>query len=356
MQTVLYTPGLGYYVAGKYKFGTLGDFVTAPEISPLFSMCIAKQCQQVLKALVNGDILEFGAGSGVMASAILTFLATQHSLPQHYFILEPSPDLQALQRATLQAKCPELLIRVQWLSALPQQFTGIMLANEVLDAFPVKTFHWDGQRYRERCVAYDAAAEQFIWQDRDLITPSSLTTALHTLPQQNFADHYLSEISLLIKPWLFSLNDSLQRGIILLIDYGFPRSEYYHSQRNQGTLMCHHQHRAHDDPFIHIGLQDISAHVDFTLIAEVAKAANLVWGGYTNQANFLLNCDILSLYQQFLPGDAFSKVNVQQQLNRLIQPQEMGELCKFAALMRGLDLTLLGFEHHDKSASLDLIR
>jgi len=341
MNKALYAPGLGYYSSSLRKFGAEGDFITAPEISPLFSQCLAKQCQQVLASFDEGMILEFGAGSGIMAADILKALESLNELPKQYLILELSADLQQRQRETLQAQVPHLLDRVQWLKSLPTEpLQGVILANEVLDAMPVQRFRLDEQGVSEYYVSLgDDDNTPFIWQTASSSDESLLTTVEALRPDVG----YVSELNLALPAWIQSLSDILAAGLVLLIDYGFPSSEYYHPQRNQGTLMCHYQHYAHDNPLILVGLQDITAHVNFTAVAEAADAAGLHVSGYTNQANFLLSCGLTELLSGFEPNDSKNYLQQTQAAKKLIMPHEMGELFKVMALSRNLDMPLLGF-------------
>ncbi len=335
MQAALYAPGLGYYVAGKTKFGGDGDFVTGPEISPYFSYCIAKQTQQVLAEIDNGIILEFGAGSGVMAADILDYLQQHNSLPEQYWILEPSPDLQQLQKETITNKVPELLSKVSWLHQLPhKKFSGVVLANEVLDAMPVNRIEYDGEQFQQLMVD-----EHFQYQKAD-ITSDELLQAATALPFENFTEGYQTEINLWLSPWLNSVADALQQGVILLIDYGYPRAEYYHSQRTMGTLLCHYRHHAHNDALANMGIQDITAHVDFTAVAEAADAARLSVLGYCHQAAFLLSCGIQDM--------AVKSRDIQQ----LIMPAAMGEAFKVMALSHDVELDLMGFSMLDQRGKL----
>jgi SAM-dependent MidA family methyltransferase len=324
MQKALYEPGLGYYVAGARKFGAEGDFVTAPEISPAFSQCLARQCQQVLDAA--SSILEFGAGTGVMAADILLALEKQQSLPKHYFILEISPDLQQRQQETLQQKCPHLFERVCWLSALPTEFEGVVLANEVLDAMPVHLFEMHDGEVLEKGVSLNG--HDFAWKLERQIDGRGYWQSPSLPPIEG----YFSEICFAIHPWLEALYKAMKRGAILLIDYGFLEHEYYHPQRDQGTLMCHYRHRAHTDPFVNIGLQDITAHVDFSAVARAAENAGFIVENYTTQAKFLMSLGILN------PLDLPLKEQYQhaQALKKLLLPSEMGELFKVMVLGKGV--------------------
>lgn len=345
MTQVLYTPGLGYYSAGLRKFGTKGDFVTAPEISPLFSHCIAKQCQPFLAAFDQSVILEFGAGSGIMATEILKALERLNCLPHQYLILEVSAELRQRQQTTLQTQIPKLFNRIHWLDRLPSQpLSGVILANEVLDAMPIYRFRLDENVVTEFYVSYQDS--QFVWQYLPT-TNQSLQIAVESLRHQ-LPVGYISEINLALPAWLQSVADSLLAGLILLIDYGFPQREYYHSQRNQGTLMCHYQHYAHDDPLILIGLQDITAHVNFTAVAEAAMAAGLSVAGYTNQANFLLACGLIELLSALDSNNTPAYLQQAQAAKTLILPSEMGELFKVIALTRHWDKPLLGFSHDER--------
>ncbi|PIZ04326.1 MAG: SAM-dependent methyltransferase [Gammaproteobacteria bacterium CG_4_10_14_0_8_um_filter_38_16] len=337
MALALYAPQLGYYRNGLKKFGKGGDFVTAPEISPLFSYCIANQCAQVLEE-TGGDIIEFGAGTGVMAADILLALEKKKQLPDHYYILELSAALQSQQRETIQEKAPSCLDRVVWLSKLPEKdFQGVVLANEVLDAMPVNLFTVN-QGIKSCGVVVDGNGLCFsVFEEEDDLLRHAIEKY-----QIDFAQGYLSEINLFLPAWIKSIATFLSKGVVLLIDYGFPRSEYYHPDRSQGTLMCHYQHYAHTNPLILPGIQDITAHVDFTAVAEAADACGLSVAGYTNQAAFLMNCDLLSLIDQ--NADEITRFNQHQQIKQLTLPGEMGELFKVMALTKKIRCALMGFQ------------
>jgi len=343
MQRALYTPQLGYYSSSLRKFGKSGDFVTAPEISPLFSQCLARQCQPVLSHLEQGIILEFGAGSGVMAAELLKELQQLDSLPSVYWIVELSADLQQQQYETLQQQIPELLNKIQWLDKLPEQpFDGIILANEVLDAMPVERFRVvDGQIQQ---FYLSEANGQLNYQFEPGET--ELLQAVNAL-NVDFPDGYESEINLALSSWIHSLAEILKRGLILLIDYGFPQHEYYHVQRNQGTLMCHYRHQSHPDPLILLGLQDITTHVNFTAVAQAAVDANLEVAGYTSQANFLLATGLLDKLSTCSPNDP-QFFRLSQQAKMLTLPSEMGELFKIMALTANFDMPLLGFVRDER--------
>ena len=349
MQLALYAPHLGYYSAGSQKFGDAkksgGDFVTAPEISALFAQTIARQMQQTLQQ-VDGNILELGAGTGKFAADILLSLASLNSLPDHYFILEISNHLRQVQLETLQSKLPpDLIQRVAWLEALPTSFNGLVVANEVLDAIPVHIAHIQKQAVYERGVAW---CDGFIWQDQ-AITDKDLVAAID---KQQLAADYLTEFCPAASGLIASIAGMLQHGVVLLIDYGFSAREYYHPQRNQGTLMCHYQHYAHTEPLINVGLQDITAHVDFTSIADAGIQHGLTLGGFCSQAQFLINCGILDLMSLVSPQDVANYLPLAAAAQKLLSPAEMGDLFKVIAFTKNIAEPLLGFSNGDKSYTL----
>lgn len=346
MELALFAPGLGYYSAGSQKFGASGDFVTAPEISPLFSRCLARQTAEVLENLGGGDVLEVGAGSGIMAADLLAGLAELGTLPDRYFLLELSADLRQRQRETLARMVPQLLDRVQWLDSLPEGgFCGVVLANELLDALPVHLFRTEAGGLRERCVGWQDG--RFQWCSRDVLD-TALARRFEVLAD-GLPEGYTSELNLAAGGWIGSVASMLQVGVVLLIDYGFPRHEYYHPQRDRGTLMCHYRHRAHDDPFVYPGLQDITAHVDFTAVAESAVDGGLDVLGYNTQGLFLLANGITELAQS---DDEREQLRLAQQVRTLTLPGDMGELFKVMALGRGYDAPLRGFALQDLRGKL----
>jgi len=348
MHAALYAPGLGYYSAGMTKFGAAGDFVTAPEISPLFSRTLGAQCLEILSRLQGGAILELGAGTGAMASEILNFLGENALLPEKYFILEVSADLQSRQRDYLQTHCAHN-DRVQWLQALPStSFRGIILGNEVIDAMPVSLFMLQENTILEGMVSN--THNGWVLDYHTPITPTFLAhmqTLLQDLPEP-LTPGYTSEILLTLTPWLASLSDCLAQGVMLFIDYGFPRKEYYHPSRTMGTLMCHHRHRAHSNPLLHVGLQDITAHVDFTQVAHSAVQCGLTIGGYAAQAAFLINNGLLDFATAVKAGSLADTLSLSQQIQHLLQPHEMGELCKVIALCKDYADPLQGFIQGDQ--------
>jgi SAM-dependent MidA family methyltransferase len=353
MHHVLYAPGLGYYAAGNTKLADSrantttqlsGDFVTAPQLTPLFGQTIARQIAEVLKQTDTAHVLEFGAGSGALAQDILETLDAQ-GLIVNYFILEVSADLRHRQQERL-ARWGN---RVQWLDRTPEQFAGCVVANEILDAMPVEIFRWteDGA-LQVRGVKSENLAQEFAFEDR----PAS--SALKRVMQNRMPalPDYRSEINLQAEAWVSNLGAWLTRGAALLIDYGFPQHEYYHPQRHRGTLMCHIQHRAHDDVFLAPGLQDITAHVDFTAMAHAAQTAGLDLLGYTSQARFLLNAGLAEILAAYAPASEQLRAQTNGAVQKLISEAEMGELFKVIALGRGVTEPLIGFARGDRSGSL----
>lgn len=342
MELCLYAPGLGYYMAGSRKFGAEGDFITAPEVSPLFSRCLAMQCLEAFRFLPEPNILEFGAGCGVMAAEILRQLARQEALPERYLILEISPELRQRQQQTIENLPRELAGRVQWLDTLPQQFSGVVLANEVLDALPVQRFHFDGERCLE--LAVKRGESGFGWASAP---PSeTLAAGFEGLQQQGiqFPAAYTSEFNGRQHAWLGALTESLQQAVILLTDYGMPQAEYYHPQRSHGTLQCHYRHRSHDDPFFLPGLQDITAHVDFSALAHSAGTFGLDLLGYTTQGNFLLGAGITRMIES---DNRSHPLDLAQQVKQLTLPTAMGERFKVLALGLDCPARLSGFSLRD---------
>jgi len=329
MRLALYAPGLGYYRAGSEKFGAAGDFVTAPEVSPLFGGVVARQAAEVLEASGGDTILELGAGSGRLALSVLRELAAAGRLPAHYLILEVSGELAERQRALLATE-PELAARVEWLERLPENpLNGVILANEVADALPVECFRWDDGDVVRRGVGFGNG--RFAW--RDLPPTDELRSKVPALASRyGWPGGYASETSPELAPWLGALAGSLARGALLFFDYGLPEREYYHPERHMGTLMCHYRHRAHEDPFLWPGLQDITAWVDFSALAAAGEAAGLDVGGYTTQANFLVEGGVADRLQAV--EDDVERMRLSGEIKRLILPSEMGEAFKVLALVR----------------------
>ena len=348
MELVLYAPGMGYYSGGAQKFGAAGDFVTAPEMTPLFARTLATQAAQIM-ALSTPQIIEVGAGSGRLAADLLLELESLSALPERYGILELSGELRERQRQRVAQIAPHLLERVAWLDRLPERFDGLVLANELFDAMPVHLAVWQEDAIFERGVAWEN--EGFVWRD----LPASgrlLERAQALVDEHSLPSGYVSEIGLAAADWTASWAGILGRGALLLIDYGFPRHEYYHPQRNAGTLMCHYRHQAHTDPFFLPGLQDITAHVDFTAIVEAGFNAGLELLGYTTQAVFLLNCGLGDVLARIPVEDTASYLPQAQATQKLISPAEMGELFKVIVLGREIGEPLLGFVQGDRSVML----
>ena len=341
MDLALYAPGLGYYSAGSTKLGAAGDFVTAPELSPLFGRCLAAQVAQVIGQGVP-DVIELGAGSGALAVDLLTALEAREQLPRRYFILDVSSDLRQRQRERIAARAPHLLARVEWLDALPASAEAVVVANEVLDALPV---HLVATRNGE--IEEIGVGRNFDYEARP--AAGALLAAARAL---QLPDDYRTEVNLAARALVATLARHLARGALLLVDYGFPAAEYYHPQRSQGTLMCHYRHQAHDDPFALPGLQDITAHVDFTAIADAALEADLRVLGFTSQAQFLINCGITDMLAETPASDARTYAPLASAAQKLLSPAEMGELFKVIALGRGIDGPLVGFARGDRTHTL----
>lgn len=344
MELALYAPGLGYYMAGARKLGRDGDFVTAPEISPLYGRTLARQVGQ-LAELGFDEILEIGAGSGALAADLLTELERLGRVPERYLILELSPDLRDRSRDTLAGRAPRLLERVAWLSRLPPSFTGIVIGNEVLDAMPVHVFQREGGNILELGVAFRNG--KFEWAPRSPVFPPDALD-----PSCFPADGYRSEIQFVARAFIKSLGGTLARGAALFIDYGFPRHEYYHLERARGTLMCHYRHRAHDDPFFLPGLEDITTHLDFSAIAQAGREGGLDLLGYISQAQFLVNCGITGILAETPASDAAAYAPLASQAQKLLSPAEMGELIKVIAFGKGVSAPLRGFTQGDRSHTL----
>jgi SAM-dependent MidA family methyltransferase len=346
MEAALYAPGLGYYSAGARKLGAGGDFTTAPELSPLFGACVAGQCAEVLRALGRGSILEIGAGSGRLAVDVLSRLETLGCVPDRYCILEISADLRERQHRLIAQRLPGLCARVKWLDGPPEEsFDGLILANEVLDALPVRRFRW----HREGALELGVAIEEgrFAWEPRP--AAKALADACMRLCRAGggWEDGYVSEYCPRLKVWTQSVTRSLGCGAVLWFDYGLPRSQYYLPERHEGTLMCHFRHRAHDDPFLYPGLQDITAWVDYTLLAEASREAGFTLGGFTTQSYFLAGLNVDERMRALAGDDANRFARLASEARQLMLPGEMGERFKAMAWLRGLDLPLSGFALQD---------
>jgi SAM-dependent MidA family methyltransferase len=351
MEMALYEPGLGYYSAGASKLGASGDFVTAPEVSALFSRCLATQCGEILQHVRGGAILELGAGSGVMAADLLNELAAQGALPERYFILEVSADLRERQRELLRERAPAHAARVEWLDRLPEEFRGVVLANEVLDALPVQRFRIRGDQVTSLGVTWQLG--RLDWSETH--ADAELEAAVRRIEAntgERLPDGYTSEINLRLAPWIAGIAAALREGVALFIDYGLPQRQYYRSERREGTLLCHFRHRFHDDPLINVGVQDIGAWVDFTAVAEAACAAGLAVAGFTTQAHFLIGNGLEQLLAPNAGNEIASRVQLARQAMLLTLPGEMGERFKVIGLSRGFEQPLRGFSVRDLAATL----
>ncbi len=344
-ELALYEPGLGYYAGGSHKFGADGDFVTAPELTPLFGQALARQVAQVTAAS-KPVVLEAGAGSGRLAADLLTALEALGAAPERYLILELSGELRARQRATFEREAPALADRVEWLDAMPERFSGCIVGNELLDAIPVVTFAQREENVMERGVAL-ADDGRFAWAERPAGEPLAAAVAELDLPIG-----FVGETGLPARAWTAEWGSRLECGALLLIDYGLPRHELYHPQRSGGTVRCHYRHRAHDDPFWWPGLSDITTHVDFTAIAEAGHEAGLDVLGYTSQATFLMNCGIGELLAARQSANDESSARALRAAQVLMAPGEMGELFKVIALGRGIAGPLTGFAIGDRLHAL----
>jgi SAM-dependent MidA family methyltransferase len=352
MEFALYHPSYGYYNASTFDLGKQGDFTTAPEISPLFAKCLAKQCVQIFAALAEKNLLELGAGTGRLAMDLLLELKAQACLPLHYYIYEISVVLREKQKTFLQANLPtDLYKSIVWLDTLPTQFSGIILANEVLDAIPTHCFRIEREEVQERGVTW--RDNQFAWQataptNIDLLKSVSALQKTYALP-----DGYESEINLNLVNYLSALANMLTKGVMLFIDYGYGQKEYYFPARSHGTLTCFYQHRHHDNPLWWPGLQDITTHVDFTRVIEIAHQAGCDLLGYTTQAAFLLALGLMTdAAQEELKLSAAEQVNFHHGIKLLTFPMEMGEIVKVMALGKAMTLPLLGFSLQDRSRDL----
>lgn len=354
MELALYAPGLGYYVAGAVKLGPGGDFVTAPEVSPLFGACVAAQCAEALARLGGGDILELGPGTGALAIQVLGRLQALGSLPRRYWMLEPSPDLRARQKAALDARLPGLAGCCHWLDRLPTAFPGVVLANEVLDAMPVHRFRVEDRGTVAECFVGECDGRLVdAWGP---VRSPGLRETVAALQAAGLAvsPGYASEVNLRLGPWLDALGTSLEAGLILLIDYGYPQTAYYQPDRTMGTLMCHLRHRAHPDPYRDLGLQDITAHVDFSAAARAGLRSGLELAGFTTQGHFLIGCGIDRLMQDGLLQDArdVPVLDLVLGAKQLLLPTAMGERFKVLGLTRGLAGPWCGFSVRDLSDRL----
>lgn len=349
MELALYAPGLGYYSGGARKFGPGGDFITAPELTPLFGQALATQVEQVLRMSAPA-VIEAGAGTGLLAADLLLELERRQCLPESYAILELSGELRGRQSDTLAEKAPHLISRVRWLDALPSSFSGVLVANEVLDVMPAHVVVSRAGGLFERGVAVDAE-RKLRWADSPAEGAVAEAARALELPRPETGE-YVTEINLASRAWVAEWAARLDRGALLLVDYGYPRAEYYLPSRSSGTLLCYYRHHAHGDPFLWPGLNDITAFVDFTSVAEAAHGAGLDVLGYTSQAAFLLNCGVLDALARRGPEESADYIRAARAVQRLTAPHEMGELFKVLALGKGLEAPLVGFGRGDRLHAL----
>ncbi|HEX2139583.1 MAG TPA: SAM-dependent methyltransferase [Woeseiaceae bacterium] len=334
MQLALYAPGLGYYSAGAAKFGAAGDFVTAPEISPLFGRVLARQCAGVLRQLAKPAVLELGPGTGALALQVLTALEERGMPPERYLILEVSPDLRERQEQRLRRAQAALSTKIEWITALPERFDGVVIANEVADALPVERFRKAGRDVLQCRVAYEE--DRFRWTSAP--APDFLREAVHGIESAlgtPLPDGYVSEVSAGLPAWVADVTGSVGTGLVFLFDYGITRREYYAPDRSGGWLRCHFRHRAHDDPLIYPGIQDITAWIDFTAVAEAAVDAGMDIAGFVSQAHFLLHGGLEEEFARASSSSTSAQAELSRQAGRLILPGEMGERFKCIGLSRG---------------------
>ena len=346
MALALYSPGVGYYSGPARKFGAHGDFVTAPEISPMFGACLAQQIAAWMEAADISHLIEFGAGTGQLATQILNELGRLGAPPTRYSIVELSANLRSQQQGTLETLSPQSVHLVDWLDHIPGDLRAIVFANELLDAMPVRLFAWDGEALFERGVSFDETTQRFAWVNHlaSQAFKKSVQEALMTAGIESLADlpsPYISEIHEQGQAWIRTVAEQLQTVGILTLDYGFPAREYFHEQRDRGTLACHYQHRVGFDPFIHLGEQDITAHVDFTGINHSAAEANLTLAGFCGQARFLMNTGILDRLKQQPMDQTLAYASQAHAVGKLLSEAEMGELFKAIAWVKAKDPQVL---------------
>ncbi|WP_322011043.1 class I SAM-dependent methyltransferase [Paraburkholderia sp. J12] len=355
MERALYAPGLGYYGGGARKFGLLAsdgsDFVTAPEMSPLFAATLARALAEALAASGTRALMEFGAGTGKLAAGILLALDALGAEFDSYAIVDLSGELRERQRDTIETMAPRLAPRVRWLDALPARFEGVVIGNEVLDAMPVRLFARKDAVWHERGVSVDATGA-FAFSDRPALSALDTHWPEGVLAGIEGSEDYVTETHEAALAFTRTVCTMLERGAAFFVDYGFPRHEFYHPQRAQGTLMCHYRHRAHGDPFVWPGLQDITAHVEFTGIAEAGVEAGADLLGYTSQARFLMNAGITEVLSEIDPRDVARFLPAANAVQKLVTESEMGELFKVIAFSRGIGETLTAFARGDRSHTL----
>jgi SAM-dependent MidA family methyltransferase len=354
MELALYAPGLGYYSAGATKFGESGDFITAPLMGNQFAGCIARQCIEIFENLPVDDpttIIEFGAGTGQLALDLLVYLDIHHRFPDRYLVVETSADMKQRQQALIESTHPEYLAAMEWLNIIPEQsISGVVIANELLDAFPVMRFEVDDEG-TARELGVTVSDGQFTWE----VSSQQISQQFQErLTDYSLPSGYRGEINRRAEAWIRTVGDKLGSGVMLLVDYGYPRDEYYHRDRTQGTLKCHYQHQSHNDPFFYPGIQDITTHVDFSAVAAAASHAGLDVAGYCSQGGFLLSMGLLENFEKKRESDipATDTVSLSQEVKKLTLPHEMGEIFKVIALSKNHPYPLSGFTMQNHSGRL----
>ncbi len=351
MQHALYHPQYGYYQSPSFTLGKMGDFTTAPQISPLFAQCFAHQALQIFNHIGYSNVLELGAGTGQFALDFLQFFKSINHTIGHYFIYEISPALREKQYKLLAATHPDWLSRITWINELPNDFKGVIIANEVMDALPIHRFSVTNKAIKECYTSVDE--NEFSWKTAPSHSAAFIAYTEKIQHECQMPDNYTSEINLNLTTFIPQLANALSQGVILLADYGYGRLEYYHPARNTGTLMCFYQHHKHDNPLILPGLQDITAHVDFTHVIEIASDYGCELNGYTTQAAFLMGNDLMRLAELTAKNaDKIAEVNLNQQIKMLTMPSEMGERIKIMALSKNIESRLAGFALQDRRRDL----
>ncbi len=341
MHHALYDPEFGYYTGVSQKFGSQGDFITAPEISDLFGKTIARQVAQCL-SLTGGSVLEIGGGSGILGADLLTELQRIDAPLDEYLFFEPSPTLFHRQQNRISEATPRASDKARWINEIPQNFTGVILANEVFDALPFHLLSLNEGGWMERGVSVEN--ESFYWRDLSIKDPRLIeaTNALNVQPP------YVTEVCLAANGLVEDLSQALIKGVILAFDYGYERTSYYHPDRSNGTLACYYRHRVDANPLDRPGQKDITAHVDFTRLANAAIDVGLEISGYTTQADFLVNCGITELLQEIDPGKSDIYLPAVSAVQKLLSPSVMGDIFKVMSLSRGMCEPLIGFSHRDR--------
>ena len=346
MDFALYDPELGYYTGALRKFGEKGDFVTASEISNFFAKTLCIQFKEIFQS-VSKSIIEIGAGSGQFALQVIQSLSSDHENINHYFILEISPSLRKQQYELLTKNLPShLFSKIQWIDEIPKEYEGIIFCNEFLDALPVELIKKDSGMYYQKGIGIEN--DLLVWKEKPIDDISNY----EEIDLKNLPDDYVAEYPLYIKNWLKKISQSLNKGIVFIIDYGFNQREYFHEQRSQGTLMCHFKHYAHDNPLIQVGIQDITTHVNFSYVAREASKLGLNITGFISQANFLINCGILNLLETINLENRALYMKSVSEVQKLLSPSEMGDLFKVMTLEKNIDIDLLGLKQNNRVTKL----